>query len=341
MKPTIAVDLAKSVFEIAVSRVPGKVAERHRLSRARFLPFFAQREAATVLLEACSSAHFWAREIETLGHQVVLLPPRLVRRYRSRHHKTDRADAKALLEAFRNQEIHPVPAKSVELQTIAALHRLRSGWLATRTARINTVRGILRELGFTIPQGAGQVVPRVREILDEAEIPSPLRLPLTEACAEIRDLEARAKGATAQLETLALSIPAVGHLLSVPGIGILTATALVACVAEIHRFPSGRHFASYLGLCPRESSSGSIRRLGRISKRGDTYLRMLLIHGARSCLLAAKRRVTKRPLEAWALDLEQRRGHNRAAVALANKMARIAWTVWKEDRDYRPEAKAA
>lgn len=343
MKPTIAVDLAKSVFESAVSRHPGKVAERHRLARARLLPFFAQREAATVLVEACGSAHFWAREIEALGHQVVLLPPHLVRPYRRRHHKTDRADAKALLEAFRNQEIHPVPAKSVELQTLASLHRLRSGWLATRTARINAVRGILRELGVTIVQGAGHVVPRVRELVDDAEtsLPEPLQLTLAEACSEIRDLERRAKSATKQLEALASDIPAAEHLLSVPGIGPLTATALVAFVAEIHRFPSGRHFASYLGLCPRESSSGNIRRLGRISKRGDTYLRMLLIHGARSCLLAAKRRAQKRPLDTWALDLEQRRGHNRAAVAPANKMARIAWTVWKEERDYRVETGAA
>jgi len=342
MKPTIAVDLAKSVFEVAVSRHQGRVAERHRLSRARFLPFFAQRELVTVLLEACSSAHFWAREIEKLGHRVVLLPPHLVRPYRRRHHKTDRADAKALLEAFRNAEIHPVPAKSVEQQSLTALHRLRSGWLATRTARINAIRGVLRELGHTIPQGAGKVVPRVHELLDaESSIPFPLRAALIEACLEIEDLEQRARNASKQLEVLASEIPTVGHLLSVPGIGILTATALVAFVAEIHRFPSGRHFASYLGLCPRESSSGTIRRLGRISKRGDTYLRMLLIHGARSCLLAAKKRTEKLPLDTWVLDLEKRRGHNRAAVALANKMARIAWTVWREDRDYRIERMAA
>jgi transposase len=342
MKPTIAVDLAKSVFEIAVSRHPGRVAERHRLSRSGLLPFFAQHEAATVLFEACSSAHFWARELESLDHQVALLPPHLVRPYRRRHHKTDRADAKALLEAFRNAEIHPVPAKSVAQQTLASLHRLRSGWLATRTARINAVRGILRELGVVIPQGAGHVVPRVQELIaDEGQLPESLRLSLAEACLEIRALEQRAESASKQLEALAPTIPAVGRLLSVPGIGLLTATALVAFVADIQRFPSGRHFASYLGLCPRESSSGSIRRLGRISKRGDSYLRMLLIHGARSCLLAAKRRTTKHPLDTWALDLEQRRGHNRAAVALANKMARIAWTVWKQDRDYRLEREAA
>jgi len=163
---------------------------------------------------------------------------------------------------------------------------------------------------------------------------------VAEACLEIRALEERAKSATQQLEVLASTIPAVSRLLSVPGIGLLTATALVAFVADIQRFPSARHFASYLGLCPRESSSGSVRRLGRISKRGDTYLRMLLIHGARSCLLAAKRRTTKRPLDTWALDLESRRGHNRTAVALANKMARIVWALTVRETIYRDPAAA-
>lgn len=343
MKPTIAIDLAKSVFEIAISVRPGKVAGRRRLSRARLLRFFAQRQPATVLLEACGSAHFWARELQQLGHHVVLLPPHLVRPYRRRHHKTDRADAKALLEAYRNEKIHPVPIKNTGHHTLAGLHRLRSGWLATRTARINAVRGILRELGFTLPQGASNVVPRVRELVEDAEIdiPDPLRRALSEAALEIRELEQRCAAVANDLQALAPSIPAVGHLLSVPGIGILTATALVAFVTEIHRFPSGRHFASYLGLTPREHSSGNARRLGRISKRGDAYLRMLLIHGARSRLAACKRINSKDPLHDWALDLETRRGHNRAAVALANKMARTAWRVWKEDRQYRQELEAA
>ena len=236
-----------------------------------------------------------------------------------------------------------MPVKSVEQQTLAALHRLRSGWLATRTARINAVRGILRELGFTIPQGAGNVVPKVWELVEDAEldIPDPLRHALSEAALEIRELEQRCDAVCNQLQALAPTIPAVGHLLSIPGIGILTATALVAFVAEIYRFPSGRHFASYLGITPRESSSGQVRRLGRISKRGDAYLRMLLIHGARSRLAACKRHNSKDPLHDWALEIEARRGHNRAAVALANKMARIAWRVWREDRDYLQELKAA
>ena len=187
------------------------------------------------------------------------------------------------------------------------------------------------------------MVPRVRELIEDADsgLPDPLRMALAEACQEIRDLEQRSVIARRQLEALALTIPAVEHLLSVPGIGRLTATALVAFVAEIYRFPSGRHFASYLGITPREHSSGNRRRLGHISKQGDTYLRMLLIHGARSCLAAAKRYKKKDPLSEWALQIEQRRGHNRACVALANKIARIAWRVWKEDRDYRIERQAA
>ena len=269
----------------------------------------------------------------------MLLPPHLVRPYRRRHQKTDRADAKALLEAARNEEIQPVPIKN----SVAALHRLRSAWMATRTARLNAVRGLLRELGYFIPQGANQVVPRVHELIEDAEndLPDPLRLVLAEACQEIRDLERRCTIVRKQLEALAPTIPAVEHLLSVPGIGILTATALVAFVAEIHRFPSGRHFASYLGLTPREHSTGQRRRLGHISKQGDKYLRMLLIHGARSCLAAAKRCQKKDPLHAWALEVQQRRGHHRATVALANKIARIAWRVWKDDRDFSLVRRAA
>ncbi len=343
MQSIIAVDIAKNVFEIAVSQHPGKVAERHRVSRRKLLRFFAQRQSSTVLLEACGSAHFWAREFQKLGHEVILLPPHLVRPYRRRHHKTDRADAKALLEAFRNEEIQPVPIKTVEQHSLAALHRLRSAWIATRTARINAVRGILRELGHFIPLGAHHVVPRVHELIEDADsgLPDPLRVALAEACQEIRDLEQRSVTARRQLEALVPTIPAVEHLLSVPGIGKLTATALVAFVAEIHRFPSARHFASYLGITPREHSTGNRRRLGHISKQGNTYLRMLLIHGARSCLAATKRYDKKDPLSEWALQLEQRRGHNRACVALANKIARIAWKVWKEDRDYWIERQAA
>lgn len=338
---TIAVDLAKSVFEIAISRRPGKVAERHRLSRGQFARLLGAHPPATLVMEACGTAHFWGREAEARGHRVVLLPPQAVRPYVLRN-KTDGADAKALLEAVRNETIRPVPVKSVDQHVLGALHRLRSTWMATRTARLNTLRGLLRELGFAIPVGARQVVPFVQALVSDAEstFPGALRGIFTEAAREIGELETRIRAVEHQLECLASECPQITRLRTIPGVGLLTATALVAFVGEVSRFPSGRHFASYLGLTPRESSSGLHRHLGRISKRGDPYLRMLLIHGARAVLLHAKRPNGARDrLRAWALDRERVRGHNKAAVALANKLARIVWAVWNRGASYATDSK--
>jgi transposase len=333
---TIAVDLAKSVFEVAVSQRAGRVSERRRLSREQFRRFLGEREPSTLLMEACGTAHYWGREARRRGHEVVLLPPHAVRRYVLRN-KTDGADAKGLLEAQRNEEIRPVPLKSVDQQVLTALHRLRSTWLATRTARLNTLRGLLRELGIFIPVGARQVVPAVHALAGASEggLPEALRLVLLEATREIAELEQRIGGVEQQLERLARKDARIERLRTIPGVGLLTATALVAFLGDVARFPSGRHLASYLGLTPRERSSGLQRRLGRISKRGDPYLRMLLIHGARSVLCHAKR-TKDRPdrLRTWALEREQARGHNKAAVALASKLARIAWAVWRSERGY-------
>lgn len=331
---TIAVDLAKSVFQVAVSRQPGRVDDERRLSRSRFLRYFAQQPPATVLLEACGSSHHWARELQRFGHTVRLLPPHDVRRY-VRRNKTDRTDAKALLEANRNEEIHAVPVKSVEQQAIASLHRLRSTWLATRTARLNTVRGLLREFGVTIPVGAQHVVPQVQALLDPASpVPAVVHGTLAEAADEIRALETSIGAVERQLAGLARHMPDVTLLLTVPGIGLITATALVALIGDIRRFPSGRYFASYLGLTPKEDSSAFRRRLGAISKQGDVYLRMLLIHGARSFLWHAKAAPRPTAFQRWAVCTEQRRGHNIAAVAVANKLARIVWAVWTQQRPF-------
>jgi transposase len=338
----VAVDIAKSVFEVAVSYEPGRVALRRRLSRASFLAFFAQLPAATVIMEACGSAHFWARRLQQVGHEVVLLPPHQVRPYVTRN-KTDRTDAKGILEAQRNADIHPVPVKSVPQQVLVTLHRFRSGWLAGRTAHINTLRGLLRELGLVIPLGAEKVLPQVRALIGDAEsgVPAALRPVLAAACDEIETLTHRIKMTERQIEAIAEQTPAVARLRSLPGIGLLIATALVAFIGDIQRFPSGRHFASYLGLTPREYSTGLKRRRGRISKRGDAYIRMLLIHGARSVLCHAHKAQQHDRLRSWSLRLEKRVGHNKATVALANKLARIAWAVWKYDRDFESLAPAA
>ena len=337
----IAVDVAKSVFEVAVSDRPGHVCKRHRPDRKELLAIFLAYPGATVVMEACGSAHYWGRELQERGHRVVLLPPHHVRPY-VRGNKTDRTDAKGILEAYRNAAIQPVPVKSVSQQSLTALHRFRSGWMKERTARLNAVRGLLRELGLFIPVGAENVIPAVWAQIEDADsgIPSALRSVFAEACQEIRDIEARIEKVNHELEVLAEQTPAVVWLLTIPGIGLITATALVAFIGDIRRFPSGRHLASYLGLTPREFSSGLKRRLGRISKRGDGYLRTLLIHGARSVLIHARKQQPDR-LRSWANDLAKTRVHNKAAVAVANKLARIVWAVWTKNVPYELMPKAA
>jgi len=337
----IAVDVAKAVFEIAISDREGRVSRRERPKRHQFLPFLAQQPPATVVMEACGSAHYWAREIQKLGHQVVLLPPHHVRPY-IRRNKTDRTDAKGILEASRNDDIRPVPVKTVNQQVLTSLHRLRAGWMLERTARLNTLRGLLRELGVFIPVGSREVVPAVWAVIEDADsnLPDALRTIFAEACREIREIEARVRLAEQQLASIAEQLPAVEHLQTIPGVGLLTSTALVGFIGDIQRFPSGRHFASYLGLTPREYSSGLKRNLGRISKRGDGYLRTLLIHGARSVLVHARKQQPDR-LREWANQLAKIHVHNKAAVAVANKLARIVWAVWKHEKPFALMTRAA
>ena len=340
---TIAVDLAKNVFQIGVSDRPGHVEKTYRLSRAKFLKFFVNREPATVVMEACGSAHYWGRQIRELGHTVVLISPQYVTPY-VRRNKTDRTDVKGLLEAYRDSDIHPVPIKTLAQQQLTALHRIRSTWMRTRTARINTVRGLLREFGYVIPTGADHLVPGGMELIEDADvvIPSVVREMFHQVCGEIRALESRMRSVEQELKTLARQMPEVARLTSIPGIGLLTATAMVGFVGNIKRFRTSRHFTSYLELTPREHSSGNRRRMGRISKQGDRYLRMLLVHGGRSLLWSAHREgATPTPLQQWGLQKHEFRGHNKAIVALANKLARRVWAVWNRDCDHQGRYQAA
>lgn len=345
----IAVDIAKTVFELGVSREPGRVDERKRLNRLQLNAYLSNQRPAIIVMEACGSAHQLGREFQRLGHVVVLLPPFLVRPYVPRGKKTDRTDVDGLLEAYRNKSISPVPVKTEEQQMVAALHRLRSGWIQERTARLNALRGLCREFGVTIPRGAERVVPAVRAFIGDAErdVPRPLRSVFSAACDEVAAITAQVDLVTRELEALAKQLPMVEAWDSIPGIGALTATALFAFVGDLRRFPTARHFASYLGLTPREHSSGLRRHLGRITKQGNAYLRSMLIQGALSALAGAKRSTVTEPdrLRAWALDVEKRIGHHKAAVALANKLARIAWAVATRSDSYRrvppPTASAA
>ena len=334
----IAVDLAKSVFELGVSSQPGRVYDWKRLSRPQLNSYLASAPPAIVVMEACGSAHYWARQAQKYGHVPVLLPPHLVRPYVPRN-KTDRCDTKGLLEAYRNKDIKPVPVKTEQQQMIGSLHRVRSAWIKQRTAKLNMLRGLGRELGLTIPMGADKVVPAVRELIGDADrqLMRSLRVVLSEVCEEIAEIEQRLKLVDRELKALADQIPAIEAWLTIPGIGFVTATALFAFVGDLRRFPTARHFASFVGLTPREHSSGLRRHLGPISKHGDVYLRHLLIHGARAVLSATKRPAAAPPdrLRAWALELAGRAGNNKATVALANKIARLAWIVATRHDVYR------
>src|SRR5688572_140086 len=336
---TVGIDLAKNVFELALADDRGHILERQRLSRARFDRFFVNRAACRIVMEACGSAHHHARRLSSQGHDVVLLPAQYARAY-VRRNKTDASDAASLIEAARCPDIRPVPIKSVDQQALQQLHRLCSQWMSARTARINFLRGCLREFGLCIPVGAQRAIQSVRDVLsnEHSPVPALLHHSLLELLAEIDSLEQRCKHIERELARLNEHDPIVERLLKIPGVGPLTATALRASVVDVQRFPSARHFASWLGLTSREHSSGERRRLGRISKQGDPYLRTLLIHGARAVLLAtrsAQRRGSSLDqLRTWALDLQQRRGHNKATVALANKLARIVWATWRHDRDF-------
>ena len=250
---TIGVDLAKNVFEIAVAGSDWKISERQRLNRAKFSLFFVHREPCRVVMEACGSAHHWARKISACGHQVQLLPAQYVRAYVKRN-KTDSADAAALIEAARCGDIRAVPVKSIEQQQLQALHRLRTQWMASRLRCINALRGILREFGITISVGANVAKDQIGAALAEPNsgIPDGLRPALADALGEVRTLEERITGIERELASLTREEQTVRQLREISGVGLLTGSALLASVGDIQRFPSGRHFASWLGLMVRQ-----------------------------------------------------------------------------------------
>lgn len=341
---TVAVDLAKSVFQLAVADDSWRVVETHRLTRTQFERWFANRDVRLVIMESCGSAHHWARWLTDLGIDVRLLPAQYIRAYVKRN-KTDAADAAALLEAARASDIRPVRVKSVEQQSLQGLHRIRSLWIGTRTSRINALRGFCREFGIAIPLGARTGIEAISRVLADpgSAVPALIRGTAKLLVEEIRLLEARIAQLERELTEMARLSPACKTLLSVPGVGLLTATAMVAATSgDVSHFKDARHFASWFGLTPKEYSSGSTRHLGRISKRGDRYLRMLLTHGARSVLRAAKVACGAgkevHGLRQWALDVQQRSNHNKAACALANKMARICYAALRDKAPFTDAA---
>lgn len=337
---TAAIDLAKDVYHVTLANAALQPIENHRLTRKQFERFFANRPVQHVVMEACGSAHHWGRTFCSRGVEVTLLPAQYVRAY-VRRNKTDAADAAALLEAVRASDIRPVAIKSVDQQALQGLHRTRSLWMSTRTSRINALRGFCREFGLHVPVGARTGLEAIgRAVADpQSPLPALIRSAMQQLLEEIRLLEARIAQLEQQLAAVARQSDSCSQLLSIPGVGLLTATALLAATGgSVTRYRSARHFASGLGLTPKEYSSGSTRHLGRISKRGDKYLRMLLTHGARSVLRATtaamKRGSPPSGIRQWAHELQLRSNHNKAVCALANKLARICYAVLRDQAPF-------
>lgn len=328
---TFGLDLAKNVFQLHwVEPQTGEV-KRRALKRDQIIKFFAQRSASVVAMEACGSAHYWARKLIELGHEARLIAPQFVRPF-VRSNKTDAADAQAIWEAAQRPERRFVAVKSVHQQAVLMLHRVREQRVKMRTMQINQLRGLLYEFGEILPAGRHKAMAQVAQALARLEdtLPAMALEVLREQCASIEALSAQIEELERKLAAWRKEDEAAKRLMQVPGVGLLTATAAVATVGDAKVFSSGREFAAFLGLVPRQSGTGGRVRLLGISKRGDGYLRRLLIHGARAVITHAKLR------DPWVEALLARRPLNAVVVALANKMARTIWALLAHGRHYEP-----
>jgi transposase len=327
-------DLAKQVFSVHGVDEHGKAMLKKRVSRGKLLELFAQLPPSLVGMEACSGAHHWARELHRLGHRVGIMASRFVAPYR-KSEKNDGNDAEAICEAVGRPNMRFVSVKSAEQQGLLVLHRVRQGLIAERTGAINQLRGLLAEFGIVLPQGRYQLRSHIGAVLEDAEngLPNLARRAFADLNARIGELDQRILAYDRELEALARQSDAAKRLQQIPGIGPITATALEASVADARLFKNGRQFAAWLGLVPRQYTTGGHVRLGRITKRGDVYLRTLLIHGTRAVLSNTQGKPDR--LSRWAEGVRARRGTRRAAVALAAKNARIAWVLLARGEDYQ------
>jgi transposase len=319
---TVGFDLAKNVFQVHGVDEYGKVVLKKQLRRGQVLEFFANLPACLIGMEACGSAHHWARKLQGLGHTVRLICPQFVKPY-VKTNKNDAADAEAICEAVGRPNMRFVPIKNVEQQGVLVLHRVRQGFVKARTAQANQVRGLLAEFGVVMPQGIAQLFMHLPQVLEDAtnELPDSLRALMSRLLEHLKELDRRAKEIEAQIGAWHRQSELSGKLAASPGVGLLGASALAATVGDAKNFSSGRQLAAWLGLVPRQNSSGGKNVLLGMSKRGDAYLRTLLIHGARAVIY----RVRQNPnANGWLQKLIGRRNVNVAAVALANKNARIA-----------------
>jgi len=330
---TIGIDLAKTVFQVHGVDERGKVVLKKQLKRVQVLPFFANLAPCLIGMEACASAHYWARKLSALGHTVKLMAPQYVKPY-VKTNKHDVADAEAICEAVARPNMRFVAIKTAEQQALLAVHRARQSWVKARTAQANQIRGLLGEFGVILPQGIAHIAQRLPEILEDGdnELPGSFRQLLARLGENLAQLQRQVGALECEIQRWHSASAASQRVAAIPGIGALGASALVATVGQARSFSNGRQLAACLGLVPRQSSSGGKTTLLGMSKRGDSYLRTLLIHGARSVLHQVERHPER--ADPWLRQLLARRPKNVVAVALANKNTRIAWALLAHGRDY-------
>lgn len=330
---TIGLDLAKHIFQIHGVDSNGALVLRKRLRRDQVVTFFANLPPCLVGIEACGTAHYWARELRAWGHEVRLMPPQYVKPYVKRN-KNDAADAEAICEAVRRPSMRFVPVKSVEQQSALLMHRGRELLVRQRTMLANALRGHLAEFGLITTQGLHKVSGLVAIVVDNKDerVPAMARQVLRVIAMQLEELETRIAEIETQIMAWHKSNPVGQRLASIPSIGPIIATAIAATVPDPGEFRSGREFAAWLGLVPRQNSTGGKARLGGISKRGDSYIRRLLVNGAHAVMLRSK----AGRIDPCLIALRARRPRLVVAVAIANKTARIAWAVMRNENIYRP-----
>jgi transposase len=327
---TIGLDLAKHVFQVHGVDEAGHVVVKRRLRRAQVITYFASLPPCLIGMEACATAHFWARELRALGHEVRLMPPQYVKAYVKRG-KNDAADAAAICEAVTRPSMRAVPVKTEEQQSALTMHRARDLLVRQRTQLINAVRGHLAEFGLVEAQGPWNVPRLLASMQEDRRVPELARQVLQLLAAQLDEVAKRIAEVDARIAAWHEANPVSRRLATIPGIGPLTATAIAATVPDPDVFRNGREFAAWLGLVPRQRSTGGKQRLGRISRLGDKYIRQLLIVGAQTVL----RRSKAARSNAWIQGLLARRPRLVVAVALANKTARVVWAVTAKGQSYR------
>jgi transposase len=339
---TIGIDIGKNKFHLHGVNEKGKTVLRKQMTRQKLYEFMANLKPCLVGMEACGGAHHLARTLKEFGHDVKLMAVQHVKPYTNAY-KNDFNDASGICEAVTRPHMKFVGIKTTSQQDLMAIHNDRARLVEERTALANEMRGILLESGITIPQGIHQLIPHITQLLDpEAQEISPdLKELLSDMIDDFRHKDRLIKKREASLNKLSKNNPDTKRLMTIPGVGMITATAIVGKVGDVSAFENGRQLSAWLGLIPRQYSTGGKVQLGPISKRGDRTIRTLLVHGARSVLRALKLKKEEdlSPNLKWLKSVSERRGHNKSIVAFANKMARVIWAVLAHDTEYQDNYK--